>query len=126
MTLKKAAFIFDGNPFQKQRELSLLRRFGASLSSSPPACSAFLIQEGVTWPENICVVFFFCLFVPLQLQMNRRCGPVRPQPPPSRRLFSIVCSNKALESVHLLMTELEKGHERPLCYTLCLLKEISL
>lgn len=28
MTLKKAAFIFDGNPFQKQRELSLLRRFG--------------------------------------------------------------------------------------------------
>ena len=48
-------------------------------------------------------------------------NPPHPHPPP--RLFSIVCNNKALESIHLLITEPERSHERLLCYIFCLLKE---
>lgn len=130
--LWKGCFHNWQDPFSEPEGATIRARYvGLCRQSTPsPVHFTFLLQSKVLPVRKIFLLIFVlfhfsCKWIAAVVLWD--CShPPTPPPPTPHRLFSIVCNNKTLESIHLLITEPERSHERLLCYIFCLWKEKSL
>lgn len=109
-----------GSLFRNSRRFCVILQFKTSFFHPPIVHFALSFKSKMLLGCKILVLNFV---VPPQWQILAVI-PVRP-PPPSSSASRIVCRNKALDGMHLPISEPEMCVENPLCYTLSIKRKRS-